>query len=340
MKVLVVEPGVDFSPSDMACGWAKGFRHAGCDVVEFNLADRLVFYSAAHMDRDGTWVRAFDRDAAVHLAVSGLEAVCYEYAPDLVVIISGFFVGYDLYRLMRTRGSTVVVVCSEEPYETDRELRLAEVADAVILNDPTNLDRFRTVNPKTWYIGHAYDPDLHRPGPATPDAASDFCFVGTGFPSRIDFFEAVDWTDVDVALAGQWRTLAADSPLRKYLAHDIEACCPNDQAVTLYQSTKVSANLYRRDLIKGGTAAGWAMGPREVELAATGVFFLTEPRGENLEVLPMVPTFDGPSDFGDQLRWYLGRPDERAAIADAARAAVAARTFTSSARELLQLLGS
>lgn len=340
MKVLVVDPGVDFSPADMASGWTKGFRHAGCETVEFNLADRLVFYSAAHMDRDGTWVQAFDRDAAVHLAVSGLEAVCYEFAPDIVVIISGFFIHYGLYRLMRARGSTVVVVCSEEPYETDRELRLAEAADVAILNDPTNLERFRTVNPKTWYIGHAYDPDLHRPGPSTPDAASDFAFVGTGFPSRIEFLEQVDWTGTDVALAGQWRRLTPDSPLRKYLAHDIEACCPNDQAVTLYQSTKASANLYRQDLLSGGTAQGWAMSPREVELAATGCFFLTEPRGENLEVLPMVPTFDGPGEFTDQLRWYLAHPDERDDIAATARAAIADHTFTRNARRLLMLLNA
>ena len=340
MRVLVVEPGVDYSPMDMASGWTKGFRQAGCEVVEFNLADRLVFFSAAHMDRDGQWERAFDRDAAIHLAVNGLEAACYEFAPDLVVIISGFFIAYDLYRLMRARGSTVVVVCSEEPYETERELRLAEVADVAVLNDPTNLELFRAVNPKSWYIPHAYDPDVHRPGPVTPAAVSDFAFVGTGFPSRIDFFEQVDWTGIDVALAGQWRNLTSDSPLRKHLAHDIGACCPNDQAVTLYQSTKVSANLYRRDLIRGGTAEGWAMSPRDVELAATGCFFLTEPRGENLQVLPMVPTFDGPGDFEDQLRWYLAHPDERADIAAAARRAVADRTFLKNAQELLRLLGS
>lgn len=339
MKVLVVDPGVDFSPADMAKGWAKGFRQAGCHVVEFNLADRMAFYAGAHTKRGWRWVRAFDGDAAVHVAVTGLEAVCYEYAPDVVVIVSGFFIYLDLYRLIRARGATVVVVCSEEPYETDRDLPRAGVADAVVLNDPTNLDQFRAVNPNSWYIPHAYDPDVHRPGPAIPDATSDFAFVGSAWPSRTAFLEQIDWAGIDVALAGNWRSLAADSPLRKFVAHDLDACCPNDQAVTLYQSTKTSANLYRRETTGGGSTDGWAMSPREVELAAVGCPFLREPRGEGDQLLPMLPTFTSPDEFSDKLRWLLADESQRETISVAARAAVAPRTFLNSARELLRLLG-
>jgi spore maturation protein CgeB len=268
------------------------------------------------MKQRGRWVKAFADEDAVRIAVKGVEAVCYEYAPDLVVVVSGFFVPADLYGLMRARGSPVVLLCTESPYEDDR-----------------------AVNRRCWYIGHGYDPVLHRPGPSDPDAASDFVFVGTGYPSRVEFLEQVDWTGIDVALAGNWQSLDVASPLRKFLAHDIADCCPNDQAVILYRSTKVSANLYRRETTEGGTPDGWAMSPREVELAATGCFFLTEPRGENLEVLPMVPTFTSPLEFEERLRWYLARPDERAGIVSDARAAVADRTFESNARQLLRLAG-
>ena len=77
------------------------------------------------------------------------------------------------------------------------------------------------------------------------------------------------------------------------------------------------------------------MGPREVELAACGTFYLTEPRGENRQVLPMVPTFTGPGDFELQLRWYLAHPKARDEITRAARAAIADRTFTHHAGQLL-----
>jgi spore maturation protein CgeB len=82
------------------------------------------------------------------------------------------------------------------------------------------------------------------------------------------------------------------------------------------------------------------MGPREVELAAVGCFYLTEPRGENREVLPMLPTITSPEEFGEKLRWWLNHDDERARVARAARQAIADRTFDNNCRFLLERLES
>lgn len=335
MKILVARPGPGFSVQDVAQGWVDGLRECGCQVVDYNLEDRIAFYGNAELEGK----QAFTPEAAIHLAVKGIENALYEWWPDLVVVISGFFLEPNLYQLMRARGHGVVLIHTESPYQDDEQIERAAFPDINIINDPTNLERFRAVNPNTWYLPHAYDPARHRPRPPKEECRSDFAFVGTGYPSRVAFLEQVNWDGIDVALAGNWRSLTGQSPLRKFVAHDIEACCDNTEAVDLYCATKVSANLYRREAQRPELSAGWAMGPREVELAACGTFFLTEPRGENLEVLPMVPTFDGPADFSDQLAWYLTHPGERATIATTARAAVANRTFLSNARELLRLLG-
>jgi hypothetical protein len=166
---------------------------------------------------------------------------------------------------------------------------------------------------------------------------SDFCFVGTGFPSRVAFLEQVDWTGVDVALAGNWMRTRDDSPLRKFLAHDLDKCCDNVEAHELYAGTKVSANLYRTEA-EAGAVAGWAMGPREVELAASGTFFLRDPRPEGDGVLSMLPTFTSPGEFGEKLRWFLAHDEARERAAREARAAVAGRTFTANARRMLSLV--
>lgn len=340
VKVLLIDPGVDFSCSDVSHGWRAGFETAGCQAVEFNLSDRLNFYAASHIKNgDGEWIKALDNDAVVRLTAKGISAVAFEWWPDLVVFVSGFYVPPDTYQLLRARRIRTVMLFTESPYEDERQIERAGWVDAAVVNDPTNLDQFRAANPASWYLPHAHDPARHRPGPARPELASDFAFVGTGYPSRIGFFERVDWADADVALAGNWQGLDDDSPLRKYLAHDVDKCCPNEDTIDLYRSAKASANLYRREAQRPELEAGWSMGPREVELAATGCFYLTEARGENREVLPMVPTFDGPADFGDKLRWWLTHDPQRETVSLAARLAVVDRTFTSNARQLLELLG-
>lgn len=336
MRVVVIRPGPAFSVQDVAQGWVDGLRAAGCAVVDYRLEERLTFYSNAHIKG----VPAFSTEDAIRLAVKGVENVLYEVWPDLVVVISGFFLGPDLYELIRTRGHKVALIHTESPYQDDEQVARAGHVDLNIVNDPTNLARFRQANPASWYLPHAYDPARHHPRPGKDEHRSDFAFVGTGYPSRVAFFEQVDWTGVDAALAGNWQSLAAKSPLRKFLAHDIDKCCDNEEAVDLYVAAKASANLYRREAERPGLSAGWSMGPREVELAATGCFYLREPRPEGDELLPMLPTFTDPDDFTSKLRWWLDHDEQREQAARLALAAVAPRTFAHNAGELLRLLGT
>jgi hypothetical protein len=141
-----------------------------------------------------------------------------------------------------------------------------------------------------------------------------------------------------VLLAGNWQLLDDDHPLRKYVAHDLDACLDNVKTVDVYRSTSVAMNLYRREAEKPELAAGYAVGPREVELAATGTFFLRDPRQESDEVFSMLPAFVSPEDASDQLRYWLACPAERDRLAGLAREAIAERTFVHHASSLLRLL--
>jgi len=333
VRVLVVHPGPWFSVGDVHRGWVRGLRENGCQVLDFNLNDRLDFYDTIHVERNGEFVKPLVTEDALRLACEGINNAAYKFWPDVIVIVSGFYVPPQFFDVWRDRGHKVVMLHTESPYEEQRQLALAPHADLNILNDPTNIDQYP---PGTIYVPHGYDPAIHHPGRS--DTKAEFCFVGTGYPSRQRFFEAVDWSGIDAVFAGNWQDVGEGSPLRPFLMHQPDECLANEQAADLYRGTQISANLYRAEAQDGCDAEGWAMGPREVELAATGTFYLTEERGENRAVLPMVPTFDGPEDFGDKVRWWLARPDARAQVAREAMAAIADRTFANHAATLLQHL--
>ena len=139
-----------------------------------------------------------------------------------------------------------------------------------LLNDPANIAAYQALGVPAAYMPHAYRPQLHRPGLTHPDMVCDLAFVGTGYPSRIEFLERMDLAGLDVLLAGFWELLGEDSPLRKHLAHDAGECLDNEQAAQVYRSAKCGLNLYRREANEGYGDQGWAMGPREVEMAAHG----------------------------------------------------------------------
>lgn len=333
MRVLAVEPGPHFSVADVHRGWTKGLRAAGAQVASLNLGDRVDFYVRAHLaDRDGQMRKAFpDRADALRVAAKGIEAACYEWWPDVVLVTSGFFLPPETYDLMRDRGHTVVLVVTEAPYEDDRDVAKASRSDWVIVNDPTNLEAYQAANPNAYWQPACYDPDIHHDRGRDEDI--DFGFVGTGYPSRVRFFEQVDWGAADVLLAGNWLSLDADSPLRRLVGHNLDECLDNTETAGLYRRVKASANLYRREAT--ATCRGWAVGPREVELAACGTFFLRDRRAEGDRLFPTLPTFDGPDDFSCQLARWLDDDDLRRKAADEARAAVDGRTFTDAAQRLL-----
>lgn len=340
MRVLIVHPGPNFSVSDVFDGLAKGLRQNGCEVAMFNLDDRLEFYSRAHIKQDDeTFVQAFSQDAAATMASVGLEAACYRFWPDVIVVVSGFFIPPAVWGILARRPHHVVYWATESPYEDDRQARPGRYADTVILNDPTNLDSYREqINTNTHYLPHSYDPDKHHPGPGDPDLACDFGFVGTGFQSRIDFFERVDWDGIHALFGGNWRQTDKRSVIRSRLAHGVKQCMNNDTTADLYRSCKVSANLYRKEHSEQANADGWAMGPREVELAACGTFFLREPRPEGDELFPFLPTFTEPDEFSELVRWYVKHDTAREMHAERAREAIADRTFKNHAAELLRIV--
>ena len=341
MRVMVCRPGPAFSVADVHRGWVNGLREAGCDVVDLNFDDRLnvadrVAKNGMEWPEDLTEEERFEK--VILLAQDYTYGDLYKFWPQLIVVVSGFYVHPLFYEVVRDRGHKVALLCTESPYEDDRQLQRAAFADVVVLNDPTNIEKFREVNKNTIYLPHAYDPAVHFPGVPLDHLESDFAFVGTGYPSRLEFLEQVDWDGIDAVLGGNWQGIPEGSVLEPFLLHEKDACIDNLDTVNVYRSTKMSANLYRKEATRPELSDGWAMGPREVELAATGTFFAREPRGEGDDLFPFLPTFTEPAELSELLRYYLARDDTRMSLAEKAYAAVADRTFVNNAKSLLARL--
>lgn len=344
MRILVVAPGPSFSVADVQHGWEKALAKQGHEVRTYNLDDRMRFYGAVRIPGDDGEPKKLDAHEVVRLATEPLGNAIWRLWPDIIFVVSGFFMQDELWEVLKARPHKTVLLCTESPYEdvVQYERMMTWQPDMMLLNDPQNIERFRQDHNNVWYAPHAYDPEVHCPGPGLPELATDFSFVGTGYRSRLEFFSRVDWRGIDASFAGMWQ-MAGGTCLEPFVIHPLEECFDNDEAVDLYRSSKVSANLYRaRD---GGNEAhdprlgeGWAVGPREIELAATRTFFLREPRPEGDELLPMLPTFESADEFTDKLRYYLKHDDEREDAARRAQEAVADRTFDAHARHLMQHL--
>ncbi len=327
-----------YSVADVHNGLVKGLRANGCEVLDFKFDDIVEFFARCQFKQDnGRYKKVLSQPGVFEMASEHLTAAIYRFWPDVVILTSGFWIPPTLLHILRARPHHVVAFFTESPYEDGKQLAMSTVVDTVIVNDPTNLQKFQEVNPRSFYFPHSYDPDLHYPG-KWPKAC-DVAFVGTGFPSRVEFMEQIDWTGIDLRLGGMWAYNDDDSPLNKHLVTgDPLYCMDNAVTADLYRSAKASFNLYRKEISAGGTPEGWAMGPREVELAATRTWFAREPRPEGDFLFPMLPTFTEPAELEQLLRWAITHESSVKRAAGKARAAIEDRTFTNTARRLLSLV--
>ena len=337
MRAIVVGPLHSWSTADVARGWASGLRAQGVATAEFNLAQLYAWYASVELDGDF----ALDRARVKRAVGLNLLGETYDIDPDLVVVVHGADVSWDAVATLRCPK---VLVLTECPYENEAQLYAAAQMqpDLILVNDPTGADVFEQVAP-THYIAHAYDPEVHYPG--TGDHKWDCAFVGTGFANRVEFMERVDWSGIDLAIGGLWASLEPMSPLHPFLlhSHDATECIDNagpDGTASIYRASRTAFNIYRTDTHgEHSTADGWAIGPREVELAATATWYARHSRPESDELFPMLPTFAEPEELGDLIRWALAHPVERQRAATEAQAAVADRTFANHAGRLLRRLG-
>lgn len=322
----------------------------GCQVAEYNLNDRLIFYNTVMMptgevDEEGHRLvrNAMTPPEAFRAAMQGLSHAAFTFWPDVIFYVSGFFLNAGLMELMRARDFKQVILATESPYQDQEQLMRGRFADLNLLNDPTNLSWFRA-HTAAEYVPHAFRPELHHPrtGPLNPELNADLAFIGTAFESRIKFFHEMDLGGLDVLLGGNnWGGLPEDSPLAPFVGTGIGQpdCVDNSETAEIYRHARCGLNLYRQETEDGGSADGWAMGPREVEMAASGLFFLRDPRPEGDELFrDILPTFSSPDDASEKLRWWLAHDDLREKHASLAREAVADRTFEANARRFLTLL--
>lgn len=345
MRWLIGHPGPHFSVHDLYEGWTEALRGLGEQVFTFNLGDRISFYSAAYVevpdltDEQGRpgMRKAMDREAALDTAAHEILRGAFLAWPDVVLLVSAFWYPPYLLDALRGRGMQVVLLHTESPYQDDEQLERAAHADINLVNDPVNIEAYRDLAPAE-YMPHAFRPTVHYAPEPGAGKKWDFSFIGTGFPSRVRFFEQMDLSGLDVHFAGPWLDLPPGSPLRDWTAPVLDNCVDNTDTAEIYRQSRTSLNLYRRESEDAHAGEGWAMGPREVELAACGTWFPRDPRPESDGLFPMLPTFTSPDEAGDLIRWAIAHPGQRQDAASRARAAIAGRTFDANAKRLLKLL--
>lgn len=338
MKFLVVHPGASWSTHDVHMGVVEGLRANGIPVAEFRLDTRIdrthdFLHFLWRRQRKATPERKWPKPSptdVLYQASQGLVERALERGCTDVLVISAMFVMPDRLELARRAGLRVWLLCTETPYEMENELRLAGLVDGVWTHERAALEAFQAVNARAAYLPHAWRAGVHD-APATEQTTEyDVLFCGSLFEERLRWFEAIDWSGINLALYGVTETIPKESPLRQFIRGSV---VPNDALVSLARRSKLVINFFRAP--EHGAIAE-SLNPRCYEMAASGVCMVSDYRPEVAEKFgDSVRTFSTPHEASAVIRSLLVDPEARAQCVAKARQAVALDSWTDRSRLLV-----
>ncbi len=348
MKLLCINPGASISTIDVYTGLTAALHDAGHEIVQYSLDARIensgafLKFLRRRAKRNGNDTFRPTGTDIFYLASQGVLERALYHKVDGVLIFSGMYLHPNALILMARAGVKTAIIGTESPYDDVPFSRLLPFIDVAFTNERTSVERLRAVNPEVHYLPHAYSPAVHNPDVYSPGfvPAHDVVVVGTLFQERIELLSAVDWSGIDFGLYGEHGLVGSRSKLRQHIkGRHVE----NTYAAALYKRAKIGLNLHRTSMGFGKNAPrilhAESLNPRAYELAACGVFHLSDDRAEVGEMFgPLVRTFETPETLEMLIRHYLVNEDDRQRKAAQLPEAVHEHTFAARAATVTEHL--
>jgi len=345
MRVMIVSSPHAFSTRDVYTGHLAGLR--AClgekNVISYDILHRFnLFHSWTKFIEQETGSVPRELRANI-LASEPVFGAAHYHEVDAVYLISPMYFPMSIIDMFRKDGFKVWAYFTECPYEDEFWARgQASHFDACFVNDRYSLPRYQTFNHRTAYLGHSYNPAIHHPGRGPAPGHQHVIMVGTGFKTRRDFIAEADWEGIDLRLyGGMWDGIAGevDWPLYSRVRPRL---IENQTTAKIYRGATIGLSMHRAErtfeaeqYIDRGEA--YSVGPRTYELAACGLFQISDYRPELKDIFEdTVPIYNSPQEMERLVRHYLANPEERQEFAGRQLEAVKPHTVERRMAELLE----
>ncbi|OPH48683.1 spore maturation protein [Paenibacillus ferrarius] len=275
-----------------------------------------------------------------------------ELQPNLVLVMNGLHVFPPDHPShvdqVREMGIRTAIWFADDPYFTDQTASLAPHYDYVFTHEMSCVAFYREMGcQQVHYLPLAVNTRVFRPLQADPAYRSDVCFIGNGFPNRIDLFNKLTpfLVNKKVLIAGAlWEQLSQFERLKQSIKLQ---WVPIEESVKYYSGAKIVINVHRLTYDEtynknSRNLPGHSINPRTYEIAACGTLQITDHRhdlhdfytpGQDIE------TFMNAEDLIQKMSFYLGHEEERQRIAvKGLRRTIRDHTFANRLVKLMDLV--
>lgn len=356
MNIMIVSPGHDVSTVDVYDYMSLASKALGHRTFSYDLHAKLLVFQCLNQFIERILLelnmREKDRriefgmdlfriateyiDTEIHRKSKELKAK-YNEELDLIIVITGQYIPFDIIDLIKDYGAPVILYETEDPYEVEFIEKKLLVYDGMFINENINIEKYQKINSHVEYCPTACWPPIHHSYQETDEIYHyDVAFVGTGFFDRQLILERIakrlKKEGLKVGLWGCWPDIDEGSPLREFCKGDF---IPNKEAAKIYSNSIINLNIHRtmKDWKDLTPVQGNGLSPRTFELAAIGAFQLCDDsRSELSRFFPEAATFKFPDietlkekgvsslfesadALFESIMYWLNHPQKRAEIA-------------------------
>ncbi|MDQ0218925.1 protein CgeB [Peribacillus cavernae] len=116
---------------------------------------------------------------------SGFQLICNQFKPDIVFTLLGDLLPIDTLNWIKDQRFRSVLWLTEDPYYTDRSIKILPFFDIVFSIDSGAVDYYKSLQYKNVYhLPLGTDPGVFTPGDKK-GKVHDICLVGYPYPDRI-----------------------------------------------------------------------------------------------------------------------------------------------------------
>ncbi|WP_124727448.1 CgeB family protein [Staphylospora marina] len=270
-----------------------------------------------------------------------------KFRPDVILSFRGACLPSHVVYKLRSFRVPIGVWTVDDPYRLKTHATLVKPYHFVVTQDSGSVGFYKKLGKPAVHVPLAVNPAKYRPVSVPSKYRSDICFVGSAFPIRIAYFDALAplLKTRKTIIAGQWW-----DRLKRY--HQLRSCIhnkpiPPSEVIKYYCGAKIVLNIHRTRNDRNDNplnVPACTPNNRTFEIAACRAFQLTSWRRDLKKMYEPgteMVFFRNLNDLREKILYYLEHPEEREAIAARAyERTVKDHTYVHRLKYLLHLLES
>ncbi len=251
------------------------------------------------------------------------------YKPDIVLVFQEFFINHSQMKEIKQLGTPIAIWTTDDPYYTDATKEFGYF-DYVFTVELACVDFYRKLGcPNSINLPLGCFTNIFYPQTVKKEEEVDICFVGSGFPNRLEIFDKMaDYLkDKNVIITGQWWESLKNYDLLKSKIDHKNYWIPPQETAYYYNRAKIVLNFHRLPSydypIEGQSNSenipALSVNNRTFEINGCKTLQITDLREDlknQYEIGKEIETFSSTQELIYKIEYYLNNEKERAAIAE------------------------